>query len=90
VLVAAEATMPVMRELNDRYDVRVGDSIASALRHFAPRADEQAIFTTARTIPLVCHVLIGTALTEPALDRERVLRDMWVCVSALATSLLLA
>lgn len=90
VLFAAEATMPAMRELNDRHAIRVADSIGSALRHFAPRADEQAIFTTARTIPLVSHILIEAALTEPVLDRERVLRDLWVCVSALATSLLQA
>ncbi len=90
VLIAAEATMPAMREMNDRHELKVGDSISSALAHFAPRAEDAALRTTARTIPLVCHILIEAALTDPSLDRSRVLRDMWISVSALVTTLLQA
>jgi len=89
-LVAAEVGMPELRELTLQHSQRVAESIASALRQFAPRAPEAAIVATSHTLPAVSHAVIEIAILDKSLDRERVLRDLWVSVSALATALLQA
>jgi AcrR family transcriptional regulator len=82
-------SIPALHGMVDAHGQRVSESIASALAHYAPRASAADVRSTARTIPMICHQLLATAILDPRVDRPRMMTDMRVCLMALATRLLL-
>ena len=82
-------SIPALHGMVDQHGQRVSESIGEALAHYAPRAAAADIRSTARTIPMICHQLLATAILDPRVDRPRMMTDMRVCLMALATRLLL-
>ncbi len=82
-------SIPALHGMVDQHGQRVSESISSALTHYAPRANPADVQSTARTIPMICHQLLATAILDRRVDRPRMMTDMRVCLMALATRLLL-
>jgi AcrR family transcriptional regulator len=81
-------SMPVLHQMVFRHGERVGESMESALKFYAPQANGEDVRSVARTIPLMCHHLMASAQMEPNVDHERMAADIRVCLVALATRLL--
>ena len=81
--------LPALHGMARRHGERVSASLATALAHYAPRADPADVRSVAHTIPVMCHELLAAATLNKEVDRARLLLDMRACLLALGTRLLM-
>lgn len=82
--------LPALHEMVYKHGQRTADSMESALRFYAPLADEADVKSIGRTIPLMCHHLLAEAQVDPRVDHARMVADIRVCLVALGTRLLVS
>lgn len=81
--------MPALDGIVRQHGERVVESLATALAHYAPKADGADVRSVAHAIPLMCHQLLASAMIDRQVDRPRLVVNIHVCLTALATRLLL-
>jgi len=89
-LVTMLSSVPQLREAVREHDARSVESVASALQHFAPGVNHADALSMARTIIIIAHELLCEAIVRKAPDASDLIRNLKVCVFALATRLQLS
>ena len=83
------ASVPDLAALGRAHDDLAAASIASALAHYAPKADARELDAAARCIGIVCHHVLVAALTHRVAPAELLFANMRACLVAIATQLIL-
>ncbi len=80
--------IPALHEMVLRHGDRVARSLETGLVHFAPSAPREVVVAMAATIPNISHQMLAAMTLDPRADRERMRRNLWLCILALGTDLL--
>ncbi|MCP1572694.1 AcrR family transcriptional regulator [Herbaspirillum rubrisubalbicans] len=89
-LVTMLSSVPQLRDAVREHDERSITSVASALQHFAPGVEPAEARSMAHTIIVIAHELLCEAIVREAPDAATLIRNLKVCVFALAARLQLS
>ncbi len=80
--------VPALHEVVRQHDARVYESVASALRHYAPDAQRADIDAMARCLPRMVHAGLIAAIVEKEADSKRAVEFLRAAVVGMASRLL--
>jgi AcrR family transcriptional regulator len=89
-LIQMMAAMPALDSLARQHDEMVSANVSSALKHYAPHAEDEAIDAAARCIGLFCHDVLCLALVHRVAPPDRLFANLRASLVAIASPLVLA
>lgn len=88
-LIPMLTSVPDLAALGRAHDDLVAANVASALAHYAPKADARSLDAAARCIAIVCHDVLVAALVHRVAPAELLFANVRACLVAIATPLIL-